>query len=248
MEEHTLSLDDSSRPVYAALVIQVVKGIFPIEEIFPPTATARRELVLVLDSIEQLIEATHLHYRRIQAAAAQLGALLKEEDSDEIRLLRRADQTAIVADIGALIGTIHRLRWMVKRLPGDDNMRLAKRAFEAQVKELEAARHHLEHLDRAIRDIADTGQGAFGAVSWWERVDDGQIRCTMFAPGTMAVGEELGVTKVPGALRERIDHVQTFIAGRHLDVSAAFWAVKRLEERLRAWGSSQVTEGWPALK
>ena len=241
--------ETSQPPVIGA--IELVKGVFPIDEIFPPTpAKARRESVLVLDAIEQLIGAAHVHYRRIQAAAMHINDLQEAAESEATRLGTRANNVSIVADIGALIGTIQRLRGLVKRLPGDASTRLAKRAFAAGAKEVQKPRHHLEHLDSAMRDISETGQGAFGAVSWWYRTGEKDVRCAAFIPGTLAVGKAHVATRVPKPeqITYAIGHVWASIAGSHFNVSAAFRAVTELEGRLREWGAEQAGEGWPSLR
>jgi len=222
------------------------------EPMFPgANAGGRREFVLLLDAIRQLVLATRLHYRRIQEAAIYHGRLSDEPETqgaefDEIQRAKTETHVAIVADVGALIGTIHRLRSLVKRLPGGKETRLAKRAFVAEVKDLEEARHQLEHLDTAIAQISGTGEGAFGAVSWWERLGDGHGRWVAFFPGTMAEGAQ-AVSRRPSVMRSRVDHVWASIAGRNLNVSEAYLAVVRLEERLREWGMSQDEGGWPCL-
>ena len=231
-------------PVDAPIVSDSVR----VDALFDPTpADSRRELVLVLDAVEQLIAASHLHYRRIQAAAIHFGTLPEESHSDDIGSEKRATQVAIVADIGAFIGTLHRLRLLARRIPGDKETRLAKRAFEAEVRQSAEARHQLEHLDTAVDEISHTGEGAFGAVSWWESLGGGKGRWVAFFPGTMAEGAE-AVTRKPAVLRERIDNIWCSIAGRHLNVSAMYIAVTHLEARLKKWNESQAAMGWPALK
>ena len=223
--------------------------VFSMDEIFPPTpAKARRDLVLLLDAIEQLIGAAHVHYRRVQGVALQINDLQEAAESGANRLSTRANHVSIVADIGALIGTIHRLRGLVKRLPGDASTRLAKRAFEAGDREVQEPRHHLEHLDSAIREISETSQGAFGAVSWWYRIGEKDVRCTAFIPGTIAVGKAQFATRVPkpAHITEAIGHVWASIAGSHFNVSASFRAVIELECRPREWGSAQAAEEWPS--
>ena len=231
----------------------IIEGDCLREPVFPPVGVgARRELVLLLDAIEQLIWASRLHYERIQQSAIRDGALSDQrtaqgEGSEAARQGMRETGIAIVADVGALIGTIHRLRLLVNRLPGDPKTRLAKRAFEAEVKELEAARHELEHLDTAILGISQTGQGAFGTVSWLERLGGGLARCVSMFPGTLAKDAQ-GPAQALRRIRTRIDHVKARIAGADLNVTEAYIAVTRLEARLREWAESQAEQDWPALK
>ena len=220
------------------------------QPVFPPTpATAQRDSVLVFYAIEQLISATRLHYRRIQIAARGISDLQESAESETKRLKQRANQVAIVADIGALIGTIQRLRGLVERLPGGSGMRLARRAFAASSKEVKEPRHHLEHLDSAIRDISESGQGAFGAVSWWYRTGEKEVKCSAFIPGTIAVGKGLFQTRAPKpeSITEEVGHIWASIAGSHFNVSAVFWSVTELESRLREWGAAQAEEDWPAI-
>lgn len=228
--------------------IRLAKGVYPVDEVFPPTpAKARREGVLILDAVEQLIGAAHVHYRRIQGAAMHINNLQEVAESEAVRLINRANHVSIVADIGALIGTIQRLRGLVKRLPGGASIRLTKRAFEASVREVQEPRHHLEHLDSALKEISETGQGAFGAVSWWYRTGEKDVKCTFFMPGTVAVGKGLGVTRVPRQISDEIDHIWTSIAGSEMNVTSAFRAVQELEGRLRKWGVEQAAKEWPSL-
>lgn len=127
---------------------------------------------------------------------------------------------------------------MVRRLRGDPQLRIAKRAFEAAVAQYEEARHHYEHLDERLPQIAETGQAAVGALSWWTARTDKEFSTTFVMPGTMAVGEKQMFTRVPAAMRSTVDHFWIVIAGAEYYLTGAHDAVVSLEQRLREWSTS----------
>jgi hypothetical protein len=212
----------------------------------PLPAGAPRELVLLCDAIEQLCSGAHIHYGRMQAVARFITDVSLHDD--EARSAREAARAAIIADTGALIGTVHRLRLLMQHVPADGEVRLAKRAFEAAVRSLQPARHHLEHLGERIAEIAPTGHGAFGSVSWWHTREGGAIEWVAIIPGTLAVGKGQAVTRVPSLMRGDVDHFWVVVGAAEFDVSDAYWATVHLERRLRAWSHEQQRDGWPALR
>ena len=211
-----------------------------------PPENAQRELILLFDAIEQLISMAHLQYGRMQAVARFFSQNPDQSVADESA--RDEAWTAIIADTGGLIGTIQRLRLLVRRLPGSTETKVARKASEATVKHLEQARHHLEHLDDRIPEIAPTGHGAFGSVSWWYLEDNRTRRWMSLAPGTLAVGTDMGVTRVPAEMRSDIDHFWAIIGGLPLEVSEAYLAVVNLERRLGEWAEAQEAQNWPAIQ
>jgi len=223
-----------------------MKSRMPTEVFAAPPADAPRELVLAFDAIEQLCSAAHIHYGRMQAIARFMTDISLHDD--ETRPARETARAAIIADTGALVGTFQRLRLLTRRLPGDGAMRVARKAFEATVRSLEPARHHLEHLDERIREIAPTGHAAFGSVSWWRRGEGRTIKWMAIVPGTLAVGKGQAVTRVPSRMRGDVDHFWVVLGATEFNVSDAYWATVDLEKRLRAWSQDQQRDGWPALR
>ncbi len=101
------------------------KPIFPL-----PIQGASREFTLILDALEHLIGAAHVHYGRMQATARQIVRMrLWEIEETELNELRDAARVTIFADTGGLIGTVHRLRLLLRRLPGDADTRLARESI-----------------------------------------------------------------------------------------------------------------------
>ena len=223
-----------------------MKSRMPTEVFAAPPPDAPRELFLLFDAIEQLCSAAHIHYGRMQAVARFVTQASLHDD--ETRPAREAARTAIIADTGGLVGTLQRLRLLTRRLPGDSAIRVAKRAFEATVRSVEPARHHLEHLDERIPEIAPTGHAAFGSVSWW-RIGEGRtMEWTAIVPGTLAVGNGQAVTRVPSCMRGVVVHFWVVLGAVEFNVSHVYGATVELEKRLRAWSQEQQRNGWPVLR
>lgn len=138
-----------------------------MSKIFEGMRAGERAQALYMDVVEQLIPAIHLHYERLRWAAKLFAD--PEVDETTLSVLR----ITLIAESGAIIGAVERPRKVVGRLRGDPDIRLAKRAFEASISKIKAARHHLEHPDTAIPKIADTGEAALGSISWWSINEDG---------------------------------------------------------------------------
>lgn len=203
-------------------------------------------MLILFDAIERLVSYAHLHYTRTRKVG-RLISLARMRGEVDIEKEESA-WTAIMAETGSLISTIHRIGLLIARLPGDNDIRVARKAFEAAVREVHEVRHHLEHLDERIAEIATTsGQGAFGAISWWYFDPEGKEGvCTMIAAGPITKGT-LVVTKVPSLMRGDVDHFWVLIGGTPIDISDMYWAVATLEKRLRTWGQGQEKDGWPSL-
>jgi len=222
-----------------------------MEQVFPqrPTDTPR-PLTLLLDAVDQMVLASELHYERLLGAALRDGFLTDSAPagtkSDDARRELKRGQVEIVADLGGFIGTIHRLRRLMDRFPGDRDTRPLKKEFIASVRDLEVARHHLEHLEKAILDPLSNSEGAFGAISWWRIVDERTLVLTFFFPGTATKGAEV-LNRRPTSMRGAVDHVWARVAGQNLNVTETYLAVVKLEEGLRRWGASQAEQGWPSL-
>lgn len=144
-----------------------------------------------------------------------------------------------MADCGAFIGTIQRLRRVVKRLPGAE-LRLARRAFEATVRQHEDARHNLEHPDTAIPEIAPTGQGALGALAWLY-LDGSGLRIMSLFPGHVAAGAQSQI-RMQQSIRPPVDHIWITIGDAHYYLTSAADAVDQLSERLQIWSASYARE------
>jgi hypothetical protein len=222
-----------------------------MEPVFPqrPTDTPR-PLILLLDAVDQMVLASELHYDRLLGALLRYGSLTDSapaatKSDDAHRELKRA-QVEIVADLGGFIGTIHRLRRLMDRFPGDRGARPLKKEFIASVCDLEVARHRLEHLEKAIFEPLSTSEGAFGAISWWRIVDEHTIVLSFLFPGT-ATKEAEAINRRPTSMKGPVDHVWARVAGQDIQVTETYLAVVKLEDGLRQWGTSQAAQGWPSL-
>ena len=205
-----------------------------------------REAVLFFDAVDLLIPACQLQYARITeiAAAYTVAQDLIAASDDEVEAARLRDQTAdmqamVMTDAGSFVSSIQRLRRVVKRLRGDDALRIAKKAFEAAVSSYEPARHHLEHLDTAIPAIVPTGHGALGAMSWFFVSQDDSLRSIFIIPGHLGEGANATI-RMESSFRRPVDHVWITIAGADYYLTGAADAVDRLRERLAAWSMAFV--------
>lgn len=201
----------------------------------------------LFDVTEQLIWGMKMHYSRVLEVAREHSDRSEgTADGPDPRYKTRCVE--LVADIGAFVGTVHRLRSVVDRLPGDVEMRSNKRTFADRVKGVDVARHHLEHIDQSVFRIAGSGRTALGAVSWWKLDQDGaHAQCCVLLPGHPVTGQQ-AITRVPGVYRDSIDHIWVSIAEADFNLSDVYYAVLELELQLRSWGQRQELNDWPALR
>ena len=210
------------------------------------------------DAIEYMFMAAHLHYRLMQVTVRPYCQQQAELGAPRIAavVVPFQDRATILASAMALVGTINRLRHLIRRLHGDRTTRMARKVYEAAVCQVEPVRHLLEHVDTQIPKTAQTAQGAFGTISWWwyEGKREGKksrLIWMMTQPGHLAPGHDrvtIAETKIPSNMREDIDHFWVMIGDEIFDLSDVYWAVVKLEERLRAWSKEQSENGWPALR
>lgn len=200
---------------------------------------ARPAQELLWDAIELLIPIASLNYQRVLAdAAAHSDAVGQDEERTG------AARVALVADVTAFIGTLDRLRRLVAKLGGADQVKIARSAFLSVVADYEDARHHLEHLDGAVERLAAKPVAALAMVTWWEH-RDGHLMAQLLIPGTIRVAMQPHII-VPGEMRPPVDHVTAFIAGAGYDLTRAHDALLALWERLRAWSEQFATSAEPS--
>lgn len=208
-----------------------------------------REQVLFFDAVDLIVPACQLQYARLREAASvhtEVEILREAEDAnftpDELSELTRQLTATIVSYAGSFVATIQRLRRVLKRIRGDGDIRLAKRAFEAAIRPYEDARHHLEHLDTAIPMIVPSGHGTLGQLAWhFVRPDGSHQRMRMMFPGHLEGGATVAI-RVEASIRPPVDHLWWTIGGEDYYLTGAADAVDRLSERLEAW-----SEQWIAL-
>ena len=208
-----------------------------------PADTPRRTQ-LFLDAIEYLIAGGRHHYDLMRG----LG-YAKAKDAtpeDEPSALSSDKMAVMVAQVTAFLNTVNRLRSLLQQIPADDEMRVIRKAFISQVAAVEPVRHHLEHLNTAIPATVDTGSGAFGAISWWFEKDHERLLWFTMIPGHVGQGQQ-SYTKMPGEMRDEIDHFWVTIASQIFDVSNVYYALVRLEESIIDWSGRQAEDGWPVL-
>ncbi len=191
----------------------------------PPPARRPAE-ELLHDALELLVPIADLHYQRL------LVALRAHPDgggdsTDE-------STVAILADLLAFIGTLDRLRRLMPKLGGDASVRTARRLAGDVLKAYENARHHIEHLDRAVEELADEPVAALAMVSWFEVHSETRVALRFLIPGRLRVGMQPGA-RMPKAVRAPVDHVTAEIAGVPYDLTAAHDAVLELRDRLHRW-------------
>jgi hypothetical protein len=191
--------------------------------------------------VDALLPAAAINYGRLQSVAANYNN--GGPDAAETELV------VLLADALAFVGNVERLRKIVTTLGGDPEFRIAKRAFLSTVNNYEPARHHIEHLDTALVDIADTGDQALMAMSWFAPNADGTgfaIRCVFFRAREGGFGP---ATALPVSVRLPVDHLMVRVAGADYNLTAAhdalqsFW--RRVREWSNQWGATDVVDPSP---
>ena len=196
------------------------------------TIVSRFSIATRSSSSSPVIELQHERLRQIGLEWVR-GAAKREARSDEDSETNA--RVALFVESGGLIANVPRLRKIVRRLQGDSEMRIARNLFESQVSRFESARHHLEHLDTAIPQIASTGHPAFGSISWWTMMEGDELIATMVIPGTIAVSRGAATVQMPSSMEPPVDHFLAVIGGENYPLSEAARAVAGLERRLRHW-------------
>jgi hypothetical protein len=202
-----------------------------------------REQQLFFDAVDLLIPACQLQYQRMRQTAAAYSDLQDSLDSsgDEITSQQLRDEATdiravLLADEGSFAATIQRLRGVMNRLPGDPEIRIAKKAFEATVGAYEEARHYMEHLDTAIPKIVPTGHGALGGMAWHYMPMPDDLPMMFIIPGHLGAGATVGM-RAAGSVKPPVDHIWATIGGADYQLTGAADAVDRLRERLAEWSA-----------
>ncbi len=213
----------------------------------PPNLS--RAETLFFDAVDLLIPACALQYGRMRQAAtwyselqqaiASAGDRGSTEDADP----EAVDvQAILLADAGAFVATVQRLRRVVNRLRGDSALRIAKKAFEATVSQYEEARHYLEHLDSAIPAIVPTGHGALGSMAWHYLSDEDEHAAMFIIPGHLGEGATATI-RMEASFRRPVDHIWATIGGVDYYLTGAADAVNSLRSRLSTWSEQWVEPG-----
>jgi hypothetical protein len=188
-----------------------------------------RHQVIVLDAVEVLAPAVDLFYQRMVSVASYFQAAKAADKPTDFY------KVPLISDAVAFIGTVQRLRLVVKKLPGSPEVRVAKKAFEAEVAKYEPARHHFEHLDEQFVRIAGSGHGPFGGLGWLAPREGGGVVATLFAAGTLAPAKGVMGVRMHEHVRYPADHIYATVAGESYYLTGAHDATVKLMERLENW-------------
>lgn len=162
-----------------------------------------------------------------------------------------AETPAALADAWSIVDSVHRLRGLVKQVPGLVRRQHwpALRGFENQTRPAEPLRNVAQHLDQEIGRIAEAAWPVWGVLNWFVVDQDGKggIIYTL-VPGRMAPGALPMLTPGGHAIPERELPLGLITLTSHtaeLNLSDTMEQIRRVSAELETAMRAQHGDGVP---
>lgn len=182
----------------------------------------RRKQELFLDAIEHSFTMSRVAYERVVRYCRDDIS----EYHDPVR-----EQT-MVLDAWSFIDVVRRLRTLLATTPGLGNTE-SRVKFLASTSHIPDFRHHFQHIDEKVREIAFTGLPIWGSFSWARlTLDRKGAEIFVYVPGRLA--KTSGIPMVNPAGREfhdEVDHIEVTIGGKTLKLSEIYLSVESLQKQ-----------------
>ena len=192
----------------------------------------KRQQQLCLDGIETCVGMTSVAYSRLRVSVwSHSEARRSSGPTSEI-------SKVVLLDAWSLIDVTYKLRVLVGRTRGLKK-NAAVKSFLKATDAVETLRHYVQHLDRELGGLADTGWPIWGSLSWAEPLPGGeeptQIGISVLIPGSFAKSRGYPVVNPAGKVIEMpVDHISLSTLGATVNLSDVARATALFGQRLEA--------------
>lgn len=180
-----------------------------------------------------------LSYARLRSTAATMTSTLANGQQ-----LEGAFYAAAFMDAWVIIDSTHRLRELVRQLPGFSKKKqnVEWRTFESSTAIVKDFRNKVQHLDQEIKEVVKLNQPVWGMLTWFAALDENPetiMHCWLGA-GTVFPMETPGFTiGEQEELEPPVDHIKLHAHGLTVSLTDALNAIERMFRDLeRAFGEA----------
>jgi len=142
-----------------------------------------RALTFYLDGLRYCIEMSCVAVARLRETTDSVSRKIRDKEDYEPEI------TSALLDAWSVVDLCHRARELAQQAPGLARKAPAVKLFIQRTKEVEAFRHHVQHLRSGIPKLPESCNPVWGALSW---VPAGDVCYTAFTgsltPNVTAAG------------------------------------------------------------
>ena len=203
-----------------------------------PQALARRQ-VLFLDGIRYCAEMAELSHVRLRSTAAAIT-----QASANGQQLNGPFYAAAFMDAWAIIDSTHRMRELVRQLPGLSKKKhsVEWRTFESSTAVVKDFRNKVQHLDQEINKVVEQDQPVWGMLTWFAALDENPatiMHCWLGAGTVFPMEAPAFTVGEPKELEPPVDHIKLHAHGLTLSLTDILKAIERMFKELeRAFGEA----------
>jgi hypothetical protein len=198
----------------------------PLRRIPPQLEPRQRRF---LDGVRLSIEMTSCAHDRLVVG---LASLLRGAPATEIP---RGAFAAVMLDAWAIVDGIHRLRCLLRQMPGMKKATPHYRLFERETGNVVELRNHVQHLDQELSDTKDPTLPAWGELAWVRVPDESHpehVTLCAIVPGAIFDRETRMVNPIGRQLRGHVDQIELTAFGLTANLSELFRALQTFAAHL----------------
>jgi hypothetical protein len=145
-------------------------------------------------------------------------------------------QNQILLDAWSLVDTLNRLRILVSHTPGLKKNSLVV-LFQKSTENIEILRNFIQHINREIPEVEDTGWPIWGSLTWIyvspEMQAKKELKVMVIIPGHLAKSKGLpAVNPVGLSIEPPVDHISlTVVSNPTIDLSDLYRTTMQFEQR-----------------
>lgn len=213
----------------------IIEGASPLRRL--PAALDRRQ-ALFLDSIRYSIEMADIAHVRLRKTLFEISTS-DAADTEQRHLLT----VSSILDAWSIVDSVHRLRALVRRMPGLKKSTAGARSFMRQVEEVEVLRNAVQHLDTELDRRVEANLPAWGVLTWIAVVGEQRAAACALISGSIAPAQQVELPNPAGRTVEvPVDSITLSASGRSVCLSKVMRAVQTMVRQLEPSLSEQFGE------
>jgi hypothetical protein len=204
-----------------------------------PAALDRKQM-LFLDGIRYSVEMADLAHARLQQSLCRLTA-----DQSSSERFDHLDALSAVQDAWSMVDSLHRLRGLIRQMPGFKQNTPNMRVFRQQTDKVEDLRNAVQHLNHEIDKLVGANQTVWGSLSWFASPwpDAGMGTIGLLVAGTVFTSEGHPMVNPAGKeMHGLVDLVTLTAYGHSLNLSNAMRHVEGLIKSMEDQSKEQFAD------
>ncbi len=197
----------------------------------------KRKQTLFLDGIRVAAEVMDSAYSRLSETLLDLSgrdSAIHLACRDSASAVREGAIITAVQDAWTIVDSVHRLRCLLRRMPGVKQKAPGRQTFYRATSTIEALRNAVQHLDSEIDNLVKLGVPLWGTIQWLVLVDPATrlVRSCTIVAGTIFGAIHPVQTPIGKRMRGTVDQVILTAGGTSVNLSDVVFEVGKMVEGL----------------